>query len=175
MAQPLHRIGMAKIQSLQEVFVDQLKDLYNAETQLTKALPKMAKAATSPDLKKGFLLHLEQTKTHAERIKSICSNLKIKPTGKKCEATAGLVKEGAEAIEENALPEMKDVMLIAAGQRVEHYEIAAYTTASTLAKALGLSAAAKILSQTLSEEIATDAKLTKASAPAIAKANSVSK
>ena len=165
---------MPKIKSLQEVFVDQLKDLYSAETQLTKALPKMAKAASNPDLKKGFLLHFEQTKTHLERVKSICEFLKVKPSGKKCEATAGLVKEGAEAIEEKALPEMKDVMLIAAGQRVEHYEIAAYTTASTLAKALGLSAAAKTLEQTLSEEVATDAKLTKASIPAIAKAKSVS-
>jgi ferritin-like metal-binding protein YciE len=174
-ARGMQMVCMAKIQSLQEVFVDQLKDLYSAETQLTKALPKMAKAATNPDLQKGFLLHLEQTKNHAERIKSICENLKVKPTGKKCEATAGLVKEGAEAIEENALPEMTDVMLIAAGQRVEHYEIAAYTTASTLAKALGLSAAAKTLEQTLSEEVATDEKLTKASVPAITKAKSVSK
>jgi ferritin-like metal-binding protein YciE len=175
LAHGLQRGAMAKIQSLQEVFVDQLKDLYSAETQLIKALPKMAKAATNVDLKKGFLLHLEQTRTHAERIKSICAVLKVKPAGKKCEATAGLVKEGAEAIEENALPEMKDVMLIAAGQRVEHYEIAAYTTASTLAKALGLSAAAKTLEQTLSEEIATDAKLTKVSVPAITKAKNVSK
>jgi ferritin-like metal-binding protein YciE len=166
---------MPKIQSLKEVLVDQLKDLYSAESQLIKALPKMAKAAADPNLKKGFLLHLEQTKTHAIRIKSICKDLKVKPAGKKCQATAGLVKEGAEAIEENALPEMKDVMLIAAGQRVEHYEIAAYTTASTLAKALGLDAAAKTLSETLSEEIATDAKLTKASVPAISKANSLSK
>jgi ferritin-like metal-binding protein YciE len=165
---------MPTIQSLQEVFVDQLKDLYSAESQLIKALPKMAKAAADPDLKKGFLSHLEQTKTHATRIKSICENLGVKPGGKKCEATAGLVKEGAEAIAEKALPEMKDVMLIAAGQRVEHYEIAAYTTASTLAKALGLTAAAKTLTQTLDEEIATDAKLTKASGPAITKANSLS-
>jgi ferritin-like metal-binding protein YciE len=166
---------MPKIQTLSEVLVDQLKDLYSAESQIIKALPKMAKASADPELKKGFLLHLEQTKTHAARIKSICEELKVKPTGKKCEATAGLVKEGAEAIEENALPEMKDVMLIAAGQRVEHYEIAAYTTASTLAKALGLTAAAKTLTETLNEEIATDAKLTKASGPAISKANSLGK
>jgi ferritin-like metal-binding protein YciE len=166
---------MPKIQTLTEVLVDQLKDLYSAESQLIKALPKLAKAAADPELKKGFLLHLEQTKTHATRVKSICEELKVKPTGKKCEATAGLVKEGAEAIEEKALPEMKDVMLIAAGQRVEHYEIAAYTTASTLAKALGLTAAAKTLTETLNEEIATDAKLTKASGPAITKANSLGK
>jgi len=163
---------MSKISTLQEVFVDQLKDLYSAESQLIKALPKMAKAATAPDLKKGFLAHLEQTKGHAARIKKICESLKEKPAGKKCMATAGLVEEGQEAIDEKATPETKDVMLIAAGQRVEHYEIAAYTSACSLAKALGLSAAVKLLSQTLSEEVATDAKLSKASVPAISKVQS---
>jgi len=164
---------MPQISSLEKVFVDQLKDLYSAESQLIKALPKMAKAATNPDLKKGFLAHLEQTKGHAARIKKICSGLNEKPTGKKCKATAGLVEEGAEAIKEKALPEMKDVMLIAAGQRVEHYEIAAYTSACSLAKALDNLPALKALSLTLSEEQATDAKLSKASVPAIAKANSI--
>jgi ferritin-like metal-binding protein YciE len=159
---------MAKIASLQEILVDQLKDLYSAETQITKALPKMAKAATSPDLKQGFQLHLEQTKEHAERVKTICEALKEKPTGKKCMATAGLVEEGQETIDENATPEAKDVMLIAAAQRVEHYEIAGYTSAISLAKALGLSAAAKALTMTLSEEVATDAKLSKANESAIA-------
>ncbi len=160
---------MPKITSLQEVFVDQLKDLFSCESQLIKALPKMAKAATAPDLKNGFLAHLEQTKEHAARITKICEALKVKPTGKKCAATAGLVEEGKEAIEEKATPEAKDVMLIAAGQRVEHYEIAAYTSASALAKALELPAALKLLSQTLSEEIATDAKLSKANSAAVAK------
>ena len=160
---------MAKIQSLQEILVDQLKDLYSAETQIAKALPKLAKAATSPDLKKGFELHLEQTKEHAARIVKICEELKEKPTGKKCMATAGLVEEGQEAIDEKATPEAKDVMLIAAAQRVEHYEIAAYTSAISLAKALGLTSALKALSTTLSEEVATDAKLAKANGPALAK------
>src|SRR5580698_1801673 len=160
---------MAKISQLKEVFVDQLKDLYSAETQITKALPKMAKAATSPDLKKGFELHLEQTKVHVTRIESICKALGEKPTGKKCAATAGLVEEGAEAIEEKATPEMKDVMLIAAAQRVEHYEIAAYTSACSLAKALDLTSALRKLSATLSEETATDEKLSKASLPSISK------
>ena len=106
---------MAKeIPSLQEVLVDQLKDLYSAETLIAKALPKLAKAATSPDLKNGFKLHLEQTKEHVVRIKSICETLQVRPTGKTCQATVGLVKEGEEAIEEDALPEMKDLMLIAA-------------------------------------------------------------
>jgi ferritin-like metal-binding protein YciE len=160
---------MAKIQSLQEILIDQLKDLYSAETQITKALPKMAKAATSPDLKKGFELHLEQTKEHAARLVKICEELKTKPTGKTCEATKGLVKEGAEAIGEKATPEAKDVMLIAAAQRVEHYEMAGYTSAISLAKALDLTSAVKALSLTLSEEVATDAKLTKANTAALPK------
>jgi ferritin-like metal-binding protein YciE len=161
---------MAKIMTtLHEVLVDQLKDIYSSETQITKALPKLAKAATNPDLKKGFLSHLEQTKVHVERIKSICDSLKEKPTGKKCAATAGLVEEGGEAISENATPEIKDVLLIAAARRVEHYEIAAYTSAIDAAKALGLAAVVKTLSTTLTEEEATDAKLAKASGPAIAK------
>jgi ferritin-like metal-binding protein YciE len=166
----VHSCSMAKtISSLHEVFVDQLKDIYSAETQITKALPKLAKAATNPDLKKGFLSHLEQTKVHVERIKGICDVLKEKPTGKKCAATAGLVEEGQEAIEEDATPETKDVMLIAAARRVEHYEMSAYLSAIDAAKALGLSAAAKTLAVTLREEEATDAKLAKASGPAIAK------
>jgi ferritin-like metal-binding protein YciE len=106
-----------EISSLQEVFVDQLKDLYSAETQITKALPKLAKAATAPDLKKGFELHLKQTEEHVSRIEGICEGLNVKPTGKTCEATAGLVKEGQEAIDEKATPEMKDVMLIVAARR----------------------------------------------------------
>jgi ferritin-like metal-binding protein YciE len=159
---------MPKITSLQEILVDQLKDLYSAETQITKALPKMAKAASSPDLKKGFQLHLSQTKEHAVRIKAVCDALNQKATGKKCMATAGLVEEGQEAIDENATKEAKDVMLIAAAQRVEHYEIAGYTSAISLAKALGLDTAVKTLSTTLSEEVATDAKLSKANASAIA-------
>jgi ferritin-like metal-binding protein YciE len=131
----------------------------------------LAAAATAPDLKKGFQLHLEQTKEHAARIKTICEKLGEKPTGKKCLATEGLVKEGQEEIDEDATPEMKDVMLIAAAQRVEHYEIAAYTSACSLAKTLGDASALKALSATLSEEVATDAKLAKASVPAIAKAS----
>jgi ferritin-like metal-binding protein YciE len=164
---------MAKeITKLTEVLIDQLKDLYSAEVQITKALPKMAKAATAPDLKQGFLLHLEQTKGHVKRIVSICESLKVKPTGKKCEATAGLVKEGQEAIDEDATPEMKDVMLIGAARRVEHYEIAAYTAAGDIAKSLDLTAVVKLLSATLAEETATDSKLAKASGPLISKAKS---
>ena len=164
-----------EIAELKEVLDDQLKDLYSAETQITKALPKMAKAATSPDLKKGFLLHLEQTKQHVQRIESACASLGIKPGGKKCMATAGLVAEGKEAIEEKATPEMKDVMLIGAARRVEHYEIAAYTVASDIAKVLGLTSIVKTLSATLSEEMATDDKLAKASGPTLKKATASEK
>ena len=161
-----------KIQSLQEVFVEQLKDLYSAETQIIKALPKLAAAATSPELKKGFLLHLEQTKEHAKRIKGICEELKVAPTGKKCEATAGLLTEGQEVIDAPTLPEMKDVMLIGAARRIEHYEIAAYTGACDLARVLGLSATLKTLAATLSEEVATDGILAKVSVPTLARASS---
>jgi ferritin-like metal-binding protein YciE len=161
---------MPKVSTVLEVLTEELQDLYSAETQITKALPKMAKAATSPDLKKGFQLHLEQTEKHVERIESICKKLGIKPTGKKCEATAGLVKEGQEAIDEEATPEAKDLLLIGAARRVEHYEIAAYTGACDLAKALGETEALKTLSETLSEEVATDAKLAKAFVPAVAAA-----
>ena len=111
---------------------------------------------------------MSQTKEHAVWIKSICENLKEKATGKKCMATAGLVEEGQEAIDENATTEAKDVMLIAAAQRVEHYEIAGYTSAISLAKALGLTSVVKTLSTTLGEEVATDAKLSKANESAIA-------
>ena len=154
-----HRWGMAKITSLHEVFVDQIKDLYSAETQIIKALPKLAKAATSPELKKGFLDHLEQTKEHAARLETIGEELDFKPTGKKCLATAGLVAEGAEAVEEDATPETKDIMLMAAAQRVEHYEMAGYTCVCALAKALDYNDALKALSITLSEETATYKKL----------------
>lgn len=159
-----------EISFIKDVLLDQLKDLYSAETLIAKALPKMAKAATSPDLKAGFKLHLEQTKEHAARLKGICAELGEKPTGKTCQATVGLVKEGEEAIEEDALPEMKDLMLIAAARRVEHYEMAGYTSASNLSKALGLAEITATLLTTLSEEKETDAKLAKGVVTAIATA-----
>ena len=127
---------MSKITNLHEVYVEQLKDIYSAESQLIKALPKMAKAATSPELKQGFEEHLEQTKQHAARLEEIFEALDEKPTGKKCKAMAGLIEEGAEAIEEDAEPAAKD-SVIAAAQRVEHYEIAAYGTVKTFAQLLG--------------------------------------
>ena len=153
---------MPKINNLHDVYVEQLKDLYSAESQLIKALPKMAKAATSPELADGFKQHLEQTKEHAARIEKIFESLDGKPTGKKCKAMEGLIKEGAEAIEEDASPAARDALLIAAAQRVEHYEIAGYGSVKTYAGLLGEDEAVKLLEQTLQEEVETDEKLTQA-------------
>jgi len=153
---------MSKITNLRDVFVEQLKDLYNAEQQLVKALPKMAKAATSPDLAQGFEEHLEQTKGHVNRLEEIFKKLEEKTTGKKCKAMEGLIKEGAETIEEDASDAAKDAMLIAAAQRVEHYEIAGYGSVKTYADLLGESEASELLAETLQEEKDTDEKLTEA-------------
>jgi ferritin-like metal-binding protein YciE len=154
---------MPKINNLHDVYVEQLKDLYSAETQLIKALPKMAKAATSPDLAQGFEEHLEQTKGHASRLEEIFDALNEKPTGRTCKAMKGLVEEGAEAIDENASPAAKDALLIAAAQRVEHYEIAGYGTVKAFALLLGEEKAAGLLEQTLQEEAETNEKLTEVS------------
>jgi ferritin-like metal-binding protein YciE len=153
---------MPKITTLEEAYVEQLRDIYSAETQLVKALPKMAKAANDEELKNGFEEHLEQTKEHVSRLEEIFEELDEKPTGKKCAAMAGLVAEGQETISEDATPEVKDAMLIAAAQRIEHYEIAAYGTVKTFANLLGHEDAAKILEETLQEEVDTDEKLTQA-------------
>jgi ferritin-like metal-binding protein YciE len=153
---------MPKITTLEVAYVEQLRDIYSAETQLVKALPKMAKAANDEELKNGFEEHLEQTKEHVSRLEEIFEELDEKPTGKKCAAMAGLVAEGQETISEDATPEVKDAMLIAAAQRIEHYEIAAYGTVKTFANLLGHEDAAKILEETLQEEVDTDEKLTQA-------------
>jgi ferritin-like metal-binding protein YciE len=162
---------MPKISTLEDAYVEQLRDLYSAENQLVKALPKMAKAAHSEELKNGFLEHLEQTKEHVSRLEQIFENLDEKPTGKKCQAMAGLVEEGAETIDEDAAPAVKDALLIAAAQRVEHYEIAAYGTVKTFAQTLGHDDAAKLLEETLQEEVETDEKLTEAAQTINAEAN----
>ncbi len=147
---------MPKIINLRDVYVEQLKDLYNAEQQLVKALPKMAKAATSPELAQGFEEHLEQTKGHVNRLEEIFEKLDEKPSGKKCKAMEGLIKEGSETIEEDASDAAKDALLIAAAQRVEHYEMAGYGSVSAYAKLLGEKAVLKLLQATLAEEKATD-------------------
>jgi ferritin-like metal-binding protein YciE len=131
----------------------------------------MAKAAHSEELKNGFLEHLEQTKGHVSRLEQIFEELDEKPSGKKCQAMAGLVEEGAETIDEDAVPAVKDALLIAAAQRVEHYEIAGYGTVKTFAQILGHDEAAKLLEETLQEEVETDEKLTEAAQTIDAEAN----
>ena len=149
-----------KMEDLKDLFVDELKDIYSAENQITKALPKMAKTAKSPDLKKGFELHLEQTKGKIARLDQIFDELGESPKGKKCHGMEGLLEEGKELMGEDAEPEVMDAGLISAAQRVEHYEIAAYGTVKTYAELLGMSKAAKLLDETLKEEKDTDQKLT---------------
>lgn len=151
-----------KAGALKELYVDELRDIYNAENQLTKALPKMAKAAKSEELRVGFKEHLEQTKGHVERLERIFKELDEKPTGKKCKGMEGLVEEGQEMIDEDELEdEARDAGLISAAQRVEHYEIAAYGCVRTYASLLGDNDAAELLEETLNEEKDTDQKLTK--------------
>ena len=148
---------------LKHLYVEELKDIYNAENQLLKALPKMAGAATSPDLKAGFEEHLEQTKGHVTRLEQIFKALGESPKGKKCKGMEGLVAEGAEMIDEDPASEELDAGLISAAQRVEHYEIAAYGSVATFAKLLGENQAESLLRQTLAEEKETDEKLTELS------------
>ncbi|HXO05070.1 MAG TPA: ferritin-like domain-containing protein [Candidatus Sulfotelmatobacter sp.] len=148
---------------LMNLFVDELKDLYSAESQLIKALPKMAKAATSDDLRAGFEHHLDQTKEHARRIEEICAELGEKPTGKKCGGMEGLIGEGKEMMDEFE-GDLLDAALISAAQRVEHYEIAAYGTVRTYAELLNQDRAVELLEETLEEEKETDQKLTELAA-----------
>lgn len=145
--------------ALKELYVDELKDIYNAENQLVKALPKMAKAATSDDLRTGFEEHLEQTRGHVQRLEQIFKALGEKPTGKKCKGMEGLVAEGQEMMDEDYEDDLMDAALISAAQRVEHYEIAAYGTVRTYAELLGEDEAVTLLEQTLEEEKETDQKL----------------
>jgi ferritin-like metal-binding protein YciE len=147
-------------ETLKDLFVDELKDLYSAEKQLLKALPKMAKAATSEDLKEAFQEHLQQTEGHVERLEEIFQALEESPRGKKCVGMEGLVNEGAEVMQEDFDGAVKYAALIGAAQRVEHYEIAAYGTVRELAEVLGESDYAGLLQETLDEEKETDEKLT---------------
>ena len=149
-----------KITGLDQLLEDELKDIYSAENQLLKALPKMAEAAESKDLRASFEKHLEQTQTHIQRIEEICKDLKIEPSGKTCAGMGGLIKEGEEVIESDMELEPKQAALIGAAQRVEHYEIAAYGTALAHAKQLGYVKAFDVLTETLNEEKETDQRLT---------------
>ena len=145
---------------LEELLIDEIKDIYSAENQIIKALPKMAKAASSPELKRAFERHLEETRRQVERLNQIGDQLDIKLTGKKCKGMEGLIEEGKELIDEDLDDNALDAGLIGAAQKVEHYEIAAYGTARTHASLLGYNKIAKLLQQTLDEEGATDKRLT---------------
>ena len=147
-------------QGLKELYVEELKDIYNAENQLVKALPKLAKAAASDELRRGFEEHLEQTKGHVARIEQIFETLDESPKGKKCAGMEGLVEEGSEVMKEGLEGAVLDAALIGAAQRVEHYEIAAYGTVIAFAQTLGETDHASLLEETLSEEKKTDEQLT---------------
>ena len=147
-------------EGLRELYIDELKDLYNAENQLVKALPKMAKAASSDELRQGFEEHLEQTKGQVQRLDQIFQKLGESPKGKKCKGMEGLVEEGSEVIEEDFEGAVKDAALIGAAQRVEHYEIAGYGTVRSMAETLGEDGHVSLLEETLKEEKETDEKLT---------------
>jgi ferritin-like metal-binding protein YciE len=147
-------------ETLQDVYVEQLKDLYSAEQQILKALPKMAKAVTHADLRKAFQEHEVVTRTHVERLDSIFTQLGEKGTGHKCKGMEGLLAEGEELLEEHEQSEALDAALIAAAQRVEHYEIAGYGSVRTFANMLGFADQADLLQRTLDEEGQTDKRLT---------------
>jgi ferritin-like metal-binding protein YciE len=151
---------MKENNTLRELFVDELRDLLDAENRLLKAIPKMAKASESAELRAGFEHHLEQTKGHVERLKKVFTALEEKPSSKKCPGITGIIQEGDELIGEGYEGSVKDAAIISAAQRVEHYEIAAYGCVHAWATELGEDDAAELLSQTLEEEKATDAKLT---------------
>jgi ferritin-like metal-binding protein YciE len=148
-----------KENTLRELFVDELRDLYDAETRLVKALPKLAKASQLDDLREGFETHLEQTKEHVARLEQVMESLDEKPTGKKCIGMVGIIQEGDEMMGEELEGSVMDAALIAAAQRTEHYEIAAYGCVRAWAKELGEDEAAELLEKTLNEEKEADAKL----------------
>jgi ferritin-like metal-binding protein YciE len=147
-------------QGLKDLYIDELKDLYSAETQLVKALPKMAKGAASDELRKGFEEHLEQTTGHVARLEQIFEALGESPRGKKCKGMEGLIEEGSEVLDEDYEGNILDAALIGAAQRVEHYEIAGYGTVRAMAESLGETEHVTLLTQTLDEEKETDEKLT---------------
>lgn len=147
------------METLRDLYVEELKDLYSAENQLLKALPKMAKKAADEELRTAFEEHLEVTKEQVRRLESIFDELERSPRGKKCVGMAGLIEEGSDMMKEDAQPDVMDAALIAAAQRVEHYEIAAYGTVRSFAERLGFAHHAELLQQTLDEEGETDKKL----------------
>jgi len=151
---------MAEAKSLHDAFIDELRDTYDAEKQILKALPKMMKAASSDELRSAFEMHLEETRGHVERLEQVFAGLDEKVRGKHCDGVAGIIEEGKSIMEEDFDDTTMDACLIAAGQRVEHYEMAAYGTLVAWAQAMGHNEAVDLLQQTLEEEKATDKKLT---------------
>jgi ferritin-like metal-binding protein YciE len=149
-----------KLKSLEDLLHHELRDLYSAETQLLKALPHMARAATHDSLRNEFEQHHSQTEDHIERLQQIAAILHLKLTGLKCKAMSGLIEEGSDLIHEDAAPFVRDAALISSAQRIEHYEIAGYGTARALADLLGHDDVARLLEDTLEEEKETDAMLT---------------
>jgi ferritin-like metal-binding protein YciE len=159
------------IETLEKLLEEEIKDLYDAEKQLTKALPKMAKAASDQELKDGFLEHLEQTKGHVTRLEEVFGLLGIKPKGKPCAAMKGLIEEGSETMQEDAEGPIMDLMIIAAAQKVEHYEISGYGTVRTIAEQIGNQEVADLLRETEDEEAETDKKLTEVAMRLMEEAN----
>lgn len=151
---------MADAGTLHDVFIDELRDVYDAEKQITKALPKMAKAASSPELRAAFEEHLEQTRGHIERLEEAFASIEEKVRGKHCDGMAGIIEEGKSVMGEDFDDSTMDASLIGAAQRVEHYEMAAYGTLVAWARAMGHTEAADLLQENLDEEKATDEKLT---------------
>jgi len=145
--------------SLHDLFLNQIEDLYDAENRLTKALPKMAEAAHSTQLKQAFLQHLTETQGHVSRLETIFRVLNVEPKRETCEAMKGLIAEGEQIVGAKGDPDVKDAAIIAAAQRVEHYEISGYGSARTFAQRLALTQAANLLQQTLNEEVGADKKL----------------
>jgi ferritin-like metal-binding protein YciE len=147
------------VNSLEELLIDELKDLYSAEKQIVRALPKLAKASTDPELNKALLTHLEETRGQVERLEKIAEIVEKKLTGKTCAGMRGVLEEGSEVLEDTEKGTIRDAALIAAAQRVEHYEMAGYGAARDFAKLLGLSDVASLLEETLEEEKNADKKL----------------
>jgi ferritin-like metal-binding protein YciE len=143
---------MAVKKSLRNLLESEIKDLYSAEKQLTKAIPKMAKGSSDPALKEAFLNHLKETEDQVSRLEKAAALLEMKPTGKKCMGMEGVIKEGAEALEEDGVGSVLDLGIVGAGSRVEHYEMAGYITAISLATRIGVPEVASLLKESLAEE-----------------------
>ena len=149
-----------ELESLEELYVEELKDLWSAEKQILRAMPRLIKAASNRELKRGFTMHERQTRQQVKRLERICKELGVSPRGKRCEGMEGLLQEGTDLIKERPDPDVLDAGLIAAAQHVEHYEMAGYGTVRTWARLLGYDDQADLLQTTLDEEGMTDKQLT---------------